>query len=309
MNQTTAMSEREAFEAHAASKGWRLNTTSGGRYLNNATDAFWEVWQARASTPTAQGNTGDKDLIREQFNAIGKVNIPTREGMGLTTQPPEPSKADVVEHHPDAIHPNSSCWNQMFAQANALLALRPSPKADHIGGANELVERVARAIEETYTLDRHAYSFGEADYTLKNPLECAQAALSALHPSDEVIAGMIDEHELFEVVSQAMSEWKNTSPSAVDYKSCNRYITEKILSHSQKHKPVDGWLPISSATKGDYILASYKLSVFIAVWSEERGEGVWLGDDYKVLPNQPTHWQPLPPPPAALKPETTGDVK
>lgn len=41
--------ERAAFEKLAASKGWRINKTSGGNYLNNATDMLWEAYQSGAA--------------------------------------------------------------------------------------------------------------------------------------------------------------------------------------------------------------------------------------------------------------------
>lgn len=54
MNDTTsaAPSERKSFETHAKERGYRLDRSTGGRYLYSQAAIAWRAWQAARTQPT-----------------------------------------------------------------------------------------------------------------------------------------------------------------------------------------------------------------------------------------------------------------
>lgn len=70
-----------------------------------------------------------------------------------------------------------------------------------------------------------------------------------------------------------------------------------------------GWRPISSAPKGEHLIVGDRENTVVAFW-DERGGGFWAStvEDQIEIDFEPTHWMPLPPPPASRdEPTSEGD--
>ena len=67
-----------------------------------------------------------------------------------------------------------------------------------------------------------------------------------------------------------------------------------------------GWQPIETAPKKQWLLCIWQGSPHCFVLKQDVKGGSWYGQDAKIIPHPPTHWQHLPAPPNSERQEIIG---
>ncbi|MEJ1172654.1 DUF551 domain-containing protein [Agrobacterium sp. CMT1] len=186
----------------------------------------------------------------------------------------------VIEHAPEG---SDAFWDIKFSDIEAALS-DAEPEMNNAGSKCESLERSCTIDPDNDPKKENVYAAPPAP-SVAVKAEQPEGTVGEMTPGRAIY--FLERFKREEKMLGPHEQW------ALDF---------SIAALSAQVQDVAGWQPIETAPKdGSEILALWKRSQiqsngYGVVWFED---GSWREFDYECLVSDPTHWMPLPSPPAA----------
>lgn len=117
---------------------------------------------------------------------------------------------------------------------------------------------------------------------------------------------VLSKERILALRDECKTKFSRTGGPWLDVEKFAHAVAEAAIAAYHERRGMSGWHPIETAPKdGAEFLAYGKAGTFITAWRPDQCKGFGVIDSccgyYEDC--EPTHWRPLPPPPASI----TGD--